>query len=150
MLCPLFYEGGGVVASDARQRVPGPVYKSVHLPPTDFDAVESFRVSFSHSHNFVAARKVVGTTSFQVYCVHVSRLRRRLSVEPPRRLLLRLLIAVPGRCERCARSQIDEATSWVVVCVTAMMYVCMYVCIVTHIARVWINRVRLPILLVVN
>ena len=26
----------------------------------------------------------------------------------------------------------------------------MYVCMVTHIARVWINRVRLPILLVVN
>ena len=26
----------------------------------------------------------------------------------------------------------------------------MYVCIVTHIARVWINRVRLPILLVVS
>ena len=29
-------------------------------------------------------------------------------------------------------------------------YVCMYVCMVTHIARVWINRVRLPILLVVS
>ena len=26
----------------------------------------------------------------------------------------------------------------------------MYVCIVTHIERVWINRVRLPILLVVS
>ena len=27
---------------------------------------------------------------------------------------------------------------------------CMYVCMVTHIARVWIMRVRLPILLVVS
>ena len=26
----------------------------------------------------------------------------------------------------------------------------MFICMVTHIARVWINRVRLPILLVVN
>ena len=30
------------------------------------------------------------------------------------------------------------------------MYVCMYVYMVTHIARVWINRVRLPILLVLT
>ena len=30
------------------------------------------------------------------------------------------------------------------------MNVCMYVCMVTHIARVWINRVRLPILHVVS
>ena len=29
-------------------------------------------------------------------------------------------------------------------------YVCMYVCMVTHVARVRINRVRLPILLVVS
>ena len=28
--------------------------------------------------------------------------------------------------------------------------ICTYVCMVTHIARVWINRVRLPILLVIN
>ena len=30
------------------------------------------------------------------------------------------------------------------------MYVCMFVCMVTQIARVWINRVRLPILHVVS
>ena len=30
------------------------------------------------------------------------------------------------------------------------MYVCMYVCMVITYSRVWINRVRLPILLVVN
>ena len=29
-------------------------------------------------------------------------------------------------------------------------YICMYVSIVTHIAKVWTNRVRLPILLVVS
>ena len=29
-------------------------------------------------------------------------------------------------------------------------YACMYVCMVTHIVRVWINRVWLPILLVVS
>ena len=28
--------------------------------------------------------------------------------------------------------------------------VCMYVCMATHVAKVWINRVRLPILLVVG
>ena len=30
------------------------------------------------------------------------------------------------------------------------MYVCMYICMVITYSRVWINRVRLPILLVVN
>ena len=30
------------------------------------------------------------------------------------------------------------------------MHVCMHVCMVTHIARVWINRVRMSILLVVS
>ena len=30
------------------------------------------------------------------------------------------------------------------------MYVCLHVCMVTHIARVWINRVRLPVLLLVS
>ena len=30
------------------------------------------------------------------------------------------------------------------------MYVCMYVCMVITYSRVWINRVRLPILLVVS
>ena len=28
--------------------------------------------------------------------------------------------------------------------------VCLYVCMVTHISKVWINRVRLPTLLVVS
>ena len=31
-----------------------------------------------------------------------------------------------------------------------LMYVCMYVCMVITYSRVWINRVRLPILLVVS
>ena len=31
-----------------------------------------------------------------------------------------------------------------------IMYVCMYVCMVITYSRVWINRVRLPILLVVS
>ena len=31
-----------------------------------------------------------------------------------------------------------------------LLYVCMYVCIVITYSRVWINRVRLPILLVVS
>ena len=30
------------------------------------------------------------------------------------------------------------------------MYVCMYVCMVITYSRVWMNRVRLPILLVVS
>ena len=30
------------------------------------------------------------------------------------------------------------------------MYVCMYVCMVITYSRVWINRLRLPILLVVS
>ena len=33
---------------------------------------------------------------------------------------------------------------------TVCMYVCMYVCMVITYSRVWINRVRLPILLVVS
>ena len=33
---------------------------------------------------------------------------------------------------------------------TRLMYVCMYVCMVITYSRVWINRVRLPILLVVS
>ena len=37
-----------------------------------------------------------------------------------------------------------------VVPISLFKVVCMYVCMVTHIARVWINRVRLPILLVVS
>ena len=32
----------------------------------------------------------------------------------------------------------------------ARQYLCMYVCMVITFSRVWINRVRLPILLVVN
>ena len=35
-------------------------------------------------------------------------------------------------------------------CTYVCMYVCMSVCMIKHIARVWINRVRLPILLVVS
>ena len=31
-----------------------------------------------------------------------------------------------------------------------LLYVCMYVCMVITYSRVWINRVRLPILLVVS
>ena len=34
--------------------------------------------------------------------------------------------------------------------VITYMYVCMYVCMVITYSRVWINRVRLPILLVVS
>ena len=37
---------------------------------------------------------------------------------------------------------------YVFVCIS--LYVLDYVCMVTHIARVWIKRVRLPILLVVS
>ena len=33
---------------------------------------------------------------------------------------------------------------------TRLIYVCMYVCMVITYSRVWINRVRLPILLVVS
>ena len=35
-------------------------------------------------------------------------------------------------------------------CLHLYMYVCMYVCMGTHRARVWVNRVRLPILHVVS
>ena len=35
-------------------------------------------------------------------------------------------------------------------CIYRALYVYIYICMVTHIARVWINRVRLPILLVVS
>ena len=30
------------------------------------------------------------------------------------------------------------------------VFLCIYVCMVTHIARLWVNRIRLPILLVVS
>ena len=35
-------------------------------------------------------------------------------------------------------------------CIYVCMHVSMYLCVVTHIARVWINRVRLPVLHVVS
>ena len=44
-------------------------------------------------------------------------------------------------------SSIVAAQKFLVVLVERAL---LYVCIVTHIARVWINRVRLPILLVVS
>ena len=44
------------------------------------------------------------------------------------------------------RTLCSETTISIALC----MYVCMYVCIITHIARVGINWVRLPIQLVVS
>ena len=44
-------------------------------------------------------------------------------------------------------SAICDDHTYIHICMYLSMYVCMHVCcMVTHIARVWINRVRLPIL----
>ena len=47
-------------------------------------------------------------------------------------------------------SNIIGSTVCMYVCMYVFMYVCMYVCKVIAYSRVWINRVRLPILLVVS
>ena len=46
--------------------------------------------------------------------------------------------------------EMPEATTIFNVEGAGEMYVCMYVCMVITYSRVWINRVRLPILLVVS
>ena len=64
------------------------------------------------------------------------------------------LNAIQSRCQHTARRdhnlKISSRKTTVNSYVYASHHLCMYVCIVTHAARVWTNRVRLPILLVAN
>ena len=45
---------------------------------------------------------------------------------------------------------IGEKPAVILYTYTIAMHVCMYVCMVITYSRVWVNRVRLPILLVVS
>ena len=116
----------------------------MHLRP-------SFLPISSHSNIiFAPVKLIVG---------HFARERRlRASVKPPvdrRRQVtdpqLRQEVATAVKRNLRANppgySSVDDVEAVLVAVIT---YVCMYVCMVTHIARVWIKRVRLPVLLVVS
>ena len=59
-----------------------------------------------------------------------------------------------GMAESFSREKLRHAPQkeggWEILCDLPPVYVCIYVCMVITYSRVWINRVRLPILLVVS